>query len=151
MNNRQRIAGCSLLLLTPFLATGAIAAQPNVPFASGGVSMEQRNAMQVMQNRFNTHFTFAVAQTGHYVADVDVSITDKNGNEMLTTTVPGPVLYAQLPPGNYRVAATYDGKQQVRNFQVKGNGPAKLNMYWNEASTLSDKEARVSDGWQPRS
>jgi hypothetical protein len=104
-----------------------------------------------MQNRFNTHFTFAVAQTGHYVADVDVSITDKGGNEMLTTLVPDPALYAQLPPGSYRLAATYGGGQRVCDFQVRGGGPAKRNRYWNEPATPSDKEARVGDGWQPRS
>jgi hypothetical protein len=146
MKKRTLIAAIPFALLTQ---AGAMAAEPQVPFAAGGVSMEQRSAMQTIQGRFNTQMTFAIAQTGHYVADVDVSITDRRGNEMLTTQVPGPVLYAQLPPGSYKIAATYGGKQQVRNFTVSGDRTAKVNMYWNEPSNLTDKEQRIGAATPP--
>ena len=87
------VAGAALgLVLGLMLGFQAVmAGEPKVAFAAGGVSQEERNAMQGLQGKFNTQFTFAVAQTGHYVADVEVAITDRSGNEMLTTVVPGPV------------------------------------------------------------
>src|SRR6185436_13937477 len=83
MKSRHWIAGLSTLLLTQLAALAADTNAPNVPYAAGGVSVEGRDAMLAMRSEFNTELVFALASTGHYVADVDVRITNASGQEVL--------------------------------------------------------------------
>ena len=84
--------------------------QGEVNFVSGGVGVDEMNAMQAMRADYNLSLLFSVQGTGEYLSDVKVSITDSSGNTLLETVSDGPKLFARLKPGRYTVTADLDGQ-----------------------------------------
>ncbi len=147
------------VLATALLALGVFAAQAqdvstmqqgSVTFIAGGVGVGERNAMSAMKPQFNARLTFAVRKTGNFVANVQVTIADAKGAEVLKTNVPGPLLYAQLAPGEYRVQATYHGITQTQPLKVRPQGHSELYLYWDDpaaAETMALNPERLKK-WQ---
>lgn len=50
----------------------------------------------------NLQLVFARTGDGAYLADVDVTIADQRGHEVLSLDSSDPLLFAQLPPGPTR-------------------------------------------------
>jgi glucose/arabinose dehydrogenase len=44
------------------------------------------------------------------------------GGEMVNVTCPGPWVLANLPAGNYKVTATFNGKSETRSVTVSAKG-----------------------------
>ena len=133
----------SRLLAGLFLAAAAVGAQAQqlavqqqdgTRFVTGGVGLEEREALKGMRAEFNVRLTFAVKGTGAYLADVDVAVADAKGATVLKAMSDGPKLYAQLPPGKYAVKATFSGKSQTRNITVGKKGAAEATFYWDDPS-----------------
>lgn len=80
-----------------------------VSFISGGVGDESMAALSGMERQFNLKL-FLVGQSGSYLSDIQVTISDRNGKGVLLTTSDGPVLLAKLPAGRYTVKAQKNGK-----------------------------------------
>ena len=78
-----------------------------ISYVSGGVGDEERAALEAMerQHSYNTKLVFAV-RAGNFLSGANVRITDARGHEVLNVPTSGPLFYAQLPPGTYRVTAT---------------------------------------------
>ena len=112
----------------PTAATAPIAAPSSallsgstVPFISGGVGDESMAAITAQEKAFDLKL-FLVGQSGSYLSDVRVTITDQNGKGVLLTSSEGPVLLANLPSGNYTVKAQKNGQtieQRVSIYRGK--------------------------------
>lgn len=96
--------------------------------ATGGVGDEERAALE-RDAAYNVKLV-AVAQTGQYLADVDVKIFDATGAPVVATRTDGPWLMAELPPGRYRLVATYRGASQMRDLSVTGSRQSIV-LQWN--------------------
>ncbi len=121
--------------------------QGGVSYLAGGVGVGERAAMDQMKPQFNARLTFAVRKTGNYVANVYVTVADAKGAEVLKTNVPGPLLYAQLAPGEYKVTAIYHGFSQTKPLTVRGQGHSELYFYWDDpaaAETLALNPERLN-------
>jgi hypothetical protein len=134
----------SRLVLGLFLAAVAAGApaqqlmvqqQDGMRFVTGGVGLEEREALKSMSGDFNVRLTFAVKGTGAYVANVDVAIADAKGMRVLTANADGPKLYAQLAPGKYTVKATFSGKTQTRRISVGKMGATEATFLWSDPSS----------------
>ncbi len=148
--SKQRYWWIGLLMF--FLAPGVTGAdKPTVPFLAGGVGSEERESLLAARDGFNTHFIFAVSRSGHFVADVIVRIEDARGGEVLDTMVPGPLLYIQLAPGRYSVAATYNGMRQTRRFEVRVKRRSQVIFYWDAPASREDEELQFKVGEPPHS
>ena len=112
----------------------AVQQQDGLRFVTGGVGLEEREALKDMRGDFNVRLTFAVKGTGAYVADVDVAIADAKGMSVLKTMSDGPKLYAELAPGKYTVKATFSGKTQTKRISVGKMGATEATFYWNDPS-----------------
>lgn len=100
-----------------------------IPYVTGGIGLEERQALKAMARDFNLKLTFA-AKEGKYLNDVQVSIQDRRGNVVLEAVSKGPWLYASLPPGTYTVIASGFGESFQRVVQVPSAGQAQVNFYW---------------------
>ena len=79
--------------------------QNNTTFISGGVGKDEAQlADAISRYGYNVQLVFA-EQTGAFLADVNLHITDAAGKTVLDTVSDGPMFLAGLPPGQYRVAA----------------------------------------------
>ena len=104
--------------------------QNGVAYLSGGIGEDEAKAIQ-QATGYNLHMTFSIGVENKYVPDVDVVIHNAQGQTVLTLTQAGPLVYVQLPPGKYTVAATRNGEERRDTTDV-GSGAARNPVFhWN--------------------
>jgi hypothetical protein len=102
--------------------------QGNITFVGGGAGDDDRNALKQVENQYNLRLLFA-ARNGDYLADVAVTLSDARGNAVLDTIADGPIFYAHVPPGRYRLTVSNQGQSQSRDISI-GNGAVRQDFYW---------------------
>lgn len=137
----RQIFGVSVASLAA-LATGTAAFAQRVPGTlSGGVGLEERAQMMERYGEYNLHLGFA-EQSGEYLAGVQVSARDANGAVVFAGETEGPLLFANVPPGAYRVTASYGGVARTRVIRVS-DAPGPIEYFrWPERGDLSASASR---------
>lgn len=106
----------------------------NISYVGGGIGAGQAQAMKNLRKDYNLLLTFALKGSGEYLADVNLDIQDAKGKKILGTVAPGPLFYAKLPEGKYKITAEYDGKALAKSANIKKNSVARdLYFYWEKA------------------
>jgi hypothetical protein len=111
--------------LASALAASALAqpvehrARNGVNWLSGGVSEDERDAMRDAAPGFNLQVVVAMSGSGEYRADVPVTVENLNGEPVLNVVTDGPWLFANVPPGRYRVR-TGDGQERFVDVATTG-------------------------------
>lgn len=138
------------------LATSAIAApleneiehpvqtrtQGSVSYLCGGVGQLESQYMKQAAGDYDVMLTFA-SDSGSYLADVDVDITDARGNRVLKTACGGPIMLVDLPrSGTFHVRATSDGTELRRAVNVAGKGHRGYVFRWPRQSS-SERAATI--------
>ena len=101
-----------------------------INYTSGGVGQESQRYLEEHERRYNLKLTTAY-KTGHYLANVGVTVADKQGNIVISTMTDGPFFYADLQPGTYQVSAQYDGTIHNKTVTITQNTPLREVMfYW---------------------
>lgn len=111
------------------LHTDAKRTQGTAPAVSGGVSLNARDTLRGSESNANVKLVFAL-NTGNYVSDVQVKVTDKSGRAVIEDTSNGPWLLARLPAGSYTANATYNGHTVTQKFTVGGKGLRTAQFRW---------------------
>jgi len=106
--------------------------QGNITFVSGGAGTEDRDALRQVENQYNLRLLFAT-RNGNYLAGIAVTLNDMRGNAVLDTIAEGPIFYAHVPPGRYRLTVSNQGQSQSRDISI-GNGAVRQDFYWAGAS-----------------
>jgi hypothetical protein len=114
---------------TPALQTQQ---QGNITFVSGGASGDDRDALKQIESQFNLRLMFA-ARNGDYLANIAVTLSDARGNAVLDTIAEGPIFYAHVPPGRYRLTVSNQGQSQNRDLTIS-KGATRQDFYWASAS-----------------
>jgi hypothetical protein len=104
--------------------------QNNIAYVTGGVGKdEQELADTLKRDGYNMHLVFAEQQTGAYLSDVRVRISDAKGSVVLDTVTDGPMFVAKLPPGRYQVAAEVRGQTKTALIDTAAGG-RKVTLLW---------------------
>lgn len=124
-----RIAIASLALA----AVGTLnahAASVESQLTCGGVGNDERRDLAASMQGANLSLEFSLTGRGNYIADVDVKLLPAGkGEALLATRTNGPVCYIQLPPGRYRVEASYNGVTKSATANVGASGkPVRVAM-----------------------
>jgi len=112
---RLAISFASLLMISSSvyaLESGAV--------ITGGIGEESENAIERIEDSYNTKLVFT-GEGGAYLADVSVNIRDSHGDPVISGISEGPLMLANLKPGNYLVEARKDGQKEMRKIQVSDN------------------------------
>jgi hypothetical protein len=121
--------------LTPIDNTG-VQVQPmqqnGITYLSGGIGEDEARAIGQAQG-YNLHMTFAIGPENKYVPDVDVTVQNASGQTLLALSDAGPLVYVQLPPGKYTVAATRNGEERRDTAEVGSGAARKLVFHWNSS------------------
>jgi hypothetical protein len=126
-SSKQRYAARAVLACV--LACGAAWAHAQQgEYITGGVGSEQREEMKAQRGQYNLLLTFA-ERDGEMRAGVAVTVRDRAGKTVLEVPDAGPMVYAKLPPGTYRVTASADGVERVRTATV-GRAPREIYFHW---------------------
>lgn len=136
------VTSCGLFSLSHVASSTAATASPplpevqmyqGVPFVSGGVSLDEREAMRPLTQEDNVQLIFARSD-GAYLSDASVDIRNARGQTVLETVTNGPWLFTKLPTGTYTIVATIDGHTQRRVIHVPRFGQAQFLFSWNKAT-----------------
>ena len=105
--------------------------QGSVTFVTGGVGQDEAAAMKAAENSYPLALEFVkrAPPNGEFLANVDVTIKNRSGDTVLTTTSDGPFLLAKLPAGRYTVVAEVDGQTKTRSI-VTGHAPKQVVVAW---------------------
>jgi hypothetical protein len=128
MKTAKRWMAAVALMAAPAMAQAGpeqAVTQGNVSWVSGGVGDPSVERMQAMSRDYNLKAIFAL-KSGNYVADVPVVVTDAKGNKVIDTVSGGPWFLARLPPGTYRVSATFGGETLAQAANVLATGRRDL-------------------------
>jgi len=128
-----RVALTAIVLL----AVSPIADAGEVPHLSGGVGLDERQA--ILSEEKNHNLKVVVADdTGDFLADVQVVIESAKKEPMLDATMKGPILLAKLPPGTYTVKATSDEKTLTKTVSVPAQGLRTVDFRWPRSKKETD-------------
>jgi hypothetical protein len=134
----QRALASAALVLAACFTQAALAApapqqQNGINYINGGVGQDEQNAMQALRADYNLQLTYATQKTGAFRSDVQTTIADAKGNQLLSVANTGPLFYAHLPAGTYRISAAAEGKVFKRTVKV-GTGVRALTLHWENDS-----------------
>ena len=101
----------------------------NISYVSGGIGEESRERLKAFSAAFNLKLVLAM-KTGEYIGDVQVSIAEKGGKELVQAVAEGPVFMANLPAGSYVVTATAEGQTQRQVVTVSKGKLGTMHFRW---------------------
>ena len=104
------------------------------PYATGGVGDEERAALTRRRQEFNVWITTAAKQSGAYLADVRIRVTDAANRQVLDNALDGPLMFIRLAPGQYTVEALLEQQKQQRAVTVGAQGHRELYFYFDVAA-----------------
>lgn len=102
-------------------------AQGNVRFVSGGVGETEIAEIKAMSPAYSLQVLTA-DRAGQFVSGVHVTIL-RGGASVLDTDLDGPYLLVKLPPGAYRLKATFEGRNIERNLVI-GQKRQTVDLHW---------------------
>jgi hypothetical protein len=127
-----------LLVAAGTAALGVWAQTPPAPatrssgarYVCGGIGVDDQQAIKAQAPGHSLMLTFA-ANTGAFLADVDVQITDARGNVVLAATCPAPIMLVDLPgKGAWHIRAQANGLTRERTITTGGGGTAHATLLW---------------------
>jgi len=95
-------------------------------YTMGGVGEDEVAQMKGERSRYTLQVTTAQRDTGAYLADARVRITDAGSRQIVfDKPLSGPILMCDLPPGRYDVSVAYQGREQHQSATV-GKGTSEV-------------------------
>lgn len=88
----------------------------------GGVGSDERARLKPLVQDMNLQLVFAEKGSGALLAEIEVSIADDKGDEILTVKDSDPWVFAELEPGTYNIKAKSDKGVIERQVRVPENG-----------------------------
>lgn len=115
----------------PALAEAAlVSGQSNgIPYATGGVGLEAREALRAKEKDFNLMVVLSL-KDGHYLGGGKVAVRNARGKSVLEVEAQGPWVLAKLAPGKYVVQATLGGTTRSRHVTVAKAGMKRVHLTW---------------------
>jgi L-amino acid N-acyltransferase YncA len=101
----------------------------DVPYLSGGVGADSREELLAKEKEYNLKIVVA-ERSGDYLAGVKVVIESARKEQVLDTTMEGPILLAKLAPGTYTIMAVNDGQTLTRTVTVPAQGLGRVDLRW---------------------
>jgi hypothetical protein len=96
-------------------------ASGGISYLTGGVSLEERDAIREQANEYNLWIWLARTGSGYFLADVKVDIEDARGRPVLDTVTTGPWLLARVPAGRYTIHTDQSDAATTVNVGTTGH------------------------------
>ncbi|MDP2645464.1 MAG: hypothetical protein Q8P24_11025, partial [Desulfobacterales bacterium] len=104
------LTGFSLVQAAPkifaqnFILPIEVKSYRQISYVTGGIGVDERNVLQKMGKNYGLKLMFAATDKS-YLSDLTVHISNIQGKEIFEAVSDGPLLYVDLVPGDYTVAA----------------------------------------------
>ena len=101
-----------------------------ITYLNGGVGEDEAQYMRRTAKDWPLRLTFSESKDNEFVANVGLLVTDLRGTPYLQLSGAGPMTYARLPAGKYRVTARFNGKSETREVTIDGKAGQDVNFHW---------------------
>lgn len=109
-----------------------------VAYITGGVGDAEQATMAARFNDFALKLVNVKSgPEGAFVSNVDVTVTNADGETVVETTASGPWLFVDLPAGTYEVTASFDGQTQANTIVLQQDANQRMVMDWNPDSSVA--------------
>ena len=99
-------------------------------YENGGIGHSEQEAMRKTANEWPLRMVFSARKDNEFEAGVKLLVTDDRGAPLLVLNSAGPMTYAKLPPGKYRVTATANGLTESREVTLDGKQGRDVFFHW---------------------
>ncbi len=99
----------------------------DISYVTGGVAYEQLPSFHQARPDYplNVEVYEKAGEKNQFTADAEVKLIGRGGNVVLDATADGPYLWAKVPPGQYTLQTTLNGKMLERRVSVNANSPTR--------------------------
>ena len=101
-------------------------------FVNGGISEEEAAQIRRNAKRFSLQVLFTGGAVGGWLTDVSMMILDGNSNTIFWKKLSGPLLYIDLPAGDYQVIGRYNSERQSKRITLTGEKPQRVILNWKD-------------------
>jgi len=125
------------LLLVSFI-TPALAApqmlysQSRIRFMSGGIGHDEVLEMRPFAKKYTLNLLFSEGEEGTAVTGLNIDIYNEQNEQVFKLKGAKPVLYVNLPVGNYTVLANNNGSKLRHKFSIEDNTTQKIILNWKD-------------------
>lgn len=127
--NRQLTSTFLALALALPLALPA-SAQGTASYQNGGVGASEQETIKASAADYSLQLLFSQGANGEYISEVKLDITDAKGASVLALPSAGPMTNVKLPPGKYKLQATYQGQSRQQDVVISAAKPTRLSLNW---------------------
>ncbi|MFN2382557.1 MAG: hypothetical protein ABR561_08435 [Guyparkeria sp.] len=92
-----------------------------VGYVTGGLGADERAWLKQHGHSYPVTLQFSKGERAAFVSSVEVVIRSRNGQTQLEATTDGPLIYIDMPNGNYEVTAKYRDQEQTFDLRVPAN------------------------------
>jgi len=120
--------------------------QEAIGWACGGIGLEERQALRILEARANTVMLFVAGGRGTLVADVRLRVLSAgDATRGLEIVADGPVCVLQLPAGSWNIEARQGETTRTRSLQLKSQdtgNPQRIQFVFPEESNGGPKASQ---------
>ena len=135
-----------LLFIGLLLISSSAFAQPpkiistknGMQYMTGGIGEEDVALMRRQAKQFTLNLLFSEGTSGRWVTDANVNIYDEASNFVFRITQAKPMLYVNLPAGNYTILANNAGQKLRHKFTVEDNVNQRIILNWKDSLIEED-------------
>lgn len=109
------------VLITTLALASTCAWAANTDLKCGGVGSDEREKLEAYARDANLSLEMFISPGGEYVADVDVMLQPLGAGPQIAVRTEGPICYMHVPPGRYRIEATFSGVTRSAQANVPAN------------------------------
>lgn len=131
------LVGLLLLGILNAAFSNAYAAENNIrtsasgiQYMTGGIGEDEAIAMKKIAKQFSLNLMFSEGDEGGLITDVNVVILNTEGKTVFSIKGAKPLLYVNLPSGQYRVLARYQQNKQGVMVQVNQGKNKRCILNW---------------------
>jgi hypothetical protein len=106
-----------------------VARSQGIAYVTGGVGADEAAAMRSIASRYSMRVRFT-ASGGEFVSGVALRVMSADGRVIFAAISDGPYLFAQIPPGRYRLLANLDGLERSRGVDIPRRGGVTVSLTW---------------------
>ena len=117
-----------------------------ITYLNGGVGASDEQHMRADAKDWPLRMIFSERKDNEFVTDVKLLITDTRGTPYLQLGSAGPMTYAMLPAGKYRVNARFKGLSETHDVTLDGKTGRDVYFHWKAATKTGLSEVGPRSG-----
>jgi len=107
-------------------------------YMTGGIGVDQVQEMRPYAKNYTLNLLFSEGTVGRSVTDVNVNIYNENDERVFRIVGAKPVLYVNLPAGNYMILANNNGQKLRHKLTIEGGTNKRVILNWKDVLIEED-------------